>query len=377
MVGGGQLARMTHQAAIDLGIDLVVLVRHTDEPAAQAGARAILGAPDDGEALLRLAREVDVVTFDHEHVPAHLSRRLSEMGHCVRPQADALLFAQDKLHARRGFAAAGFPVPPFSALGPDPVAEGKAFAAEHGWPIVLKTRRGGYDGRGVAVVEDAEHLEDAVAAMGQGGLLVEGFVELVQELAVVGARSPSGAWVAYPLVATLQVNGICNELVMPATVDAAVARQAEALARSIAERIDATGILAVELFLTNGGDLIVNEIALRPHNSGHATIEGCATSQFHNHLRAVLDWPLGDTALRAPAAAMVNLLGPEDGSDPASRLPAALSIGGASFHLYGKAPAPGRKLGHVTVLGPDQNEALAAARRAATIVQGVPAAHLS
>ena len=189
--------------------------------------------------------------------------------------------------------------------------------------------------------------------------------------AVVGVRGASGEWAAYPLVGTVQRDGICTELVMPAPVDDETARRAEALARAVAERVNAVGIVAVELFLTAGGEILLNEIALRPHNSGHATIEAAATSQFHNHLRAVLDWPLGDTSLRAPAAAMVNVLGPPDGSDPRSRLRDALAVQGAAVHLYGKEPAPGRKLGHVTALGASTEEALETAHRCAAILSRV------
>lgn len=356
MVGGGQLARMTHQAAIDLDVELVVLAEREDEPAALAGAPYLLGAPSDRDALRRLADRVDVVTFDHEHVPAELADELAEAGVAVRPSGHALRHAQDKLVQREAFHAAGLPVPAFAAV------DGSlgSFAAEHGWPVVVKARRGGYDGRGVSVVHD-----EGGAEMPGGDLLVEAHVDIAQELAVVGVRSPSGEWAAYPLVATFQRDGICRELVMPATVGETVAQRAESLAKSIADLIGAVGIVAVELFLTGAGELLINEIALRPHNSGHATIEGAATSQFENHLRAVLDWPLGDTSLRAPAAAMVNVLGAPDGSDPRSSLGEALTVSEAAVHLYGKSPAPGRKLGHVTALGDGPDAALDAARRCA------------
>lgn len=365
MVGAGQLARMTHQAALDLGVELVVLARSEEEPAVAAGARALVGPPTSEAALGRLAAEVDVVTFDHEGTPAELAIGLAQAGYTVRPDGEALRLAQDKLAARRAFAAAGFPVPAFAPLGPDPAGEVARFAADHGWPVVIKSRRGGYDGRGVSIVPGPEGLTRALARMEGSELLVEAHVDLAQELAVVGARTPSGAWAAYPAVGTLQTDGICRELVMPAPVGTAVASRAEELASAIAGDIGAVGIIAVELFVTRGGDLVVNEIAVRPHNSGHATIEAATTSQFHNHLRAVLDLPLGDTSLRAPAAAMVNVLGDRLGTDPRLRLRDALAVPEASVHLYGKEPAPGRKLGHVTALGASPEEALAVARRCA------------
>ncbi len=370
MVGAGQLARMTQQAAVDLGLRLLVLARQEDEPAAEAGARILLGEPDDPRALERLAAASHVVTFDHELVPAALAVALAARGALVRPRGEALLYAQDKLLARRRFAEAGLPVPAFAPLGADAAGDLRRFVAQNGWPVVIKARSGGYDGRGVAVAADAGEARAFIERTAGVGLLVEAHIDLAAEAALVGVRSASGAWAAYPLVETRQVDGICRELVMPARLDAAVQAAAEGLARSIAEAIDAVGIIAVELFVTRAGRLVVNEIALRPHNSGHATIEGAATSQFENHLRAVLGWPLGDTTMRAPAAAMVNILGGADAVDPRSRLAEALSVRGASVHLYGKAARPGRKVGHVTALGADAEQALRTARRCAALLGG-------
>ncbi len=368
MVGAGQLARMTHQAAVDLDIDLVVLARSAEEPAVRAGARHLVGEPDDPDAVTQLARLSRVLTFDHEQVPNQLLCRLGEQGHRVQPHAGALRAAQDKLTGRRVFRDAGLPVPAFAGLGPDARQGVTAFADRYGWPVVLKARSGGYDGRGVAVVANPGDLGSALARMGTTGLLVEAYVPIALELAVLGVRSPSGSWAVYPPVATMQVEGICRELVMPAPVSPGLAAESQALARRVAGALDACGIVAVELFVDTAGQLVVNEIALRPHNSGHATIEGAVTSQFHNHLRAVLDWPLGDTALRAPAAATVNVLGPPHGPDPRSRLTSALAVPGAAVHLYSKAPYPGRKLGHVTALGHTAEEALGTARHAASLL---------
>jgi 5-(carboxyamino)imidazole ribonucleotide synthase len=361
MVGGGQLARMTQRAAIDLAIHLEVLAASPDDPAVLAGAPHLLGRPDDLAALTSLAERVEVVTLDHELVPGEHLRALERAGHRVFPPPQVLLLAQDKLHARRELAALGFPVPAFAAV--DELADVERFAAEHGWPVVMKSARGGYDGRGVRVVDDAAEAADALAA--GGSWLVEERVPLAMELAVVTARRPSGDHVVYPVVETVQREGICVELVMPARVEAAIGDAAVALAGRLVDTIGAVGIVAVELFVTPDGELIVNELAMRPHNSGHASIEGSTTSQFHNHLRAVLDWPLGSTQMRAPVAAMVNLLGGEAATDLGARLPQALAVPGAHVHLYGKAVRPGRKIGHVTVLGDDPATALAAAREAA------------
>ncbi|MGA1078628.1 MAG: 5-(carboxyamino)imidazole ribonucleotide synthase [Nitriliruptoraceae bacterium] len=360
MVGAGQLARMTQRAAIDLGVALTVLAEDADAPAAAAGAGVEAGAPDDPAALDRLAARVDVVTFDHELVDGAALARMAARGVAVRPGPAALACAQDKLLARETFARLGLPGPAHAVASDE--AAVSALAAAHGWPLVAKARRGGYDGRGVAVVAD----EDALAAvLARGGeWIVERCVPIAVEVAVVLARRPGGETAVYPVVETLQRDGICHELVMPARVPADVAARAVEVAAALADGIDAVGICAVELFVTPDGEVLVNEIALRPHNSGHATIEGAVTSQFHNHIRAVLDWPLGDTAMRAPVAATVNVLGADDG-DVAARLPAALAVPGAHVHLYGKASRPGRKLGHVTVLGDDAEAALVAARRAA------------
>lgn len=365
MVGAGQLARMTQRAAIDLGVHLTVLATDADDPAVTAGAGTVTGSPDDHAALARLAAGVDVVTLDHELVDRAALQGLEGSGVAVRPGTRALAVAQDKLLARETFAALDLPGP--AHVVATDTAGVDALAAAHGWPLVAKARTGGYDGRGVVVVDDADALATVLA--GGGAWLVEQHVPIAAEVAVLLARRPDGDTAVYPVVETVQRDGICHELVMPARIGAPIAAAAVANARRIADGIDAVGILAVEQFVTADGDVLINEIAVRPHNSGHATIEGCATSQFTNHLRAVLDWPLGATDLQAPYAVTVNVLG-VDGADVADRLPAALAVPGARVHLYGKRSRPGRKIGHVTVLGDDAEEALIAARRAAAVLTG-------
>jgi len=367
MVGGGQLARMTHRAAIDLGVELHVLTPSPDDPAAAAGASFHAGAPDDLEAMLAFGRAVDVVTLDHELVPTAGLDAVRDAGTPVHPAPAALRFAQDKLHARRGFAELDLPVPAFTAV--DTPEEVERFAADHGWPVVLKARAGGYDGRGVEVVHDRDAAAQVLAH--PGAWLVEANVAIQTEIAVVLARGPDGATVVYPVVETVQRDGICIELVMPARIAEPLQQQARTLADQIAQAIDAVGILAVELFVTDDQTLVINEVATRPHNSGHATIEGSVTSQFSNHLRAVLGWPLGLTAMRAPVAATVNLLGADQPVDPRTRLPLALRDPRLHVHLYGKDWRPGRKLGHVTVLGDHPDEALAAARLGAARLTAV------
>jgi len=369
MVGAGQLARMTQQAAVDLAVELRVLARSADEPAVLAGAPAIFGDPGDPAALHTMAAGADVLTFDHELVPAQPLRDLVAAGHRVHPGPDALAAAQDKLHARRLLGQAGFPVPAFCPVaGPEDV---ERFAAEHGWPVVLKARSGGYDGRGVIVARHGGDLpEDLARRAADGGptWLAEAHVELAAELAVLVARRPSGATVTYPVAQTTQVDGICRHLVTPAGVADDLAWEAAELAQRVVQHVGGTGVCAVELFVGPAGRLLVNELALRPHNSGHATIEANATSQFHQHLRAVLDWPLGPTELRAPAAAMVNLIPGPGAGDPVANLPAALEVPGAHVHLYAKASRPGRKVGHVTALGASTTAALDVAARTVDIL---------
>lgn len=366
MIGAGQLARMTQRAAIDLAVRLEVLAAGPDDPAAAAGTHHIIGPPDDREAIRLLAARNDVLTLDHELVPNTVLQELVDEGHAVVPDPEALVYAQDKLIANTRLADAGVPIARFRPVSK--VSEVEEFASQHGWPVVLKAIRMGYDGRGVEIVGTADEAGEVLAT--GGPWLAEEMVDLAMELAVVVARRPSGDAVTYPVVETVQVDGICHELIMPARIDESVAHRAIELALDLAGGIGAAGIVAVEMFLTTAGDLLVNEFAMRPHNSGHATIEGSVTSQFHNHLRAVLDWPLGDTSMRAPAAAMVNILGAGQ-SDLAMRsLPAALEVPDASIHLYGKAERRGRKIGHVTALGEDADAALDTARRAADRLKG-------
>ncbi len=366
MIGGGQLARMTHAAAIDLGIEFHVLAASPEDPAVLAGATYRIGEPDDLDALTAFAAEVDVVTLDHELVDESHLEVLVAAGHPVRPHAAALLYAKDKLHARTRLGELGLPVPAFAAV--DDVDQVVAFAAEHGWPVVMKARRGGYDGRGVEVVRGQAAAAEVLAR--GGAWMVETHVDIAIEVAVLLARRPGGQHVAYPLVETVQRDGICVELIQPARVDDEVAAAAIALGSRVADAVDGIGIIAVELFIDARGELTINELALRPHNSGHATIEASTTSQFHNHLRAVLDWPLGDTAMRTPVAALVNLLGPDGPDRIAAHLPDALGIADAQIHLYGKTSRPGRKLGHITVLGDDVEVARARAWTATELLLG-------
>jgi 5-(carboxyamino)imidazole ribonucleotide synthase len=358
MVGGGQLARMTHQAAIALGQSLRVLASSPDDGAALVTPNVVVGHHTDLAALRAFAKGCDVVTFDHEHVPGEHIRALAAEGVTVLPGADALRYAQDKRAMRERLSELGLPVPRWRPVSsPSDVA---AFGAEVGWPVVAKAVRGGYDGRGVWVLGPDDPVPDTE-------LIVEEKVPLRRELAAVVARSPFGQVAAYPVVETVQRDGICVEVLAPAPdLPEDLACAAERLAIELANVLDVVGILAVELFETADG-LLVNELAMRPHNSGHWTIEGARTSQFEQHLRAVLDYPLGDTSLAAPAIVMANVLGgAEGGMSIDERLHHLFAAEpGARVHLYGKQVRPGRKIGHVTVLGNDMDDVRARAARAA------------
>lgn len=367
IVGAGQLARMTCQAAIPLGLRVRLLAERPDDAAALVSPHVSIGSPASRDDLAAFAAGCDVVTFDHELVDAAALATLEAAGHRLAPDAATVALAQDKRRQRDELGGHGFPVPPHR---PVRRVDGLlAFAAEHGWPIVAKAARGGYDGRGVWVVDGPDAARDLIATTPGVNLLVETWIPIERELAVLVARRPGGEAAAYPVVETVQRDGICHELLAPAPIAPELAAGAVSLALDVAEAVGVVGLLALELF-QSAGRLLVNEIAVRPHNSGHYTIEGCATSQFAQHLRAILDWPLGDTSLVAPAVATVNLLGPADGSDPAARLPEALALPGVHVHLYGKTARPGRKLGHVTVLGATIEDAGARARRAAGILTG-------
>ncbi|MEV0725115.1 5-(carboxyamino)imidazole ribonucleotide synthase [Micromonospora purpureochromogenes] len=368
MVGGGQLARMTHQAAIALGQSLRVLALAPDDGAALVASDVQYGDHTDLSALRTFAKGCDVVTFDHEHVPTEHIRALAAEGVKLFPAADALLHAQDKRIMRERLGALGAPNPAWR-----PVAEPAdlvAFGEQNGWPVVLKAARGGYDGRGVWMVDDPTRAAELAATLLAGGtsLIVEERVALRRELAVQVARSPFGQVAAYPVVETVQRDGICVEVLAPAPdLSEELALAAQQLAIDLATALGVVGLLAVELFQTDAG-LVVNELAMRPHNSGHWTIEGARTSQFEQHLRAVLDYPMGDTSLTAPVVVMANVLGGEPGGisidERLHHLFAAEP--GAKVHLYGKQVRPGRKIGHVTVLGNDLDEVRTRAARAAS-----------
>ncbi|NYE17098.1 5-(carboxyamino)imidazole ribonucleotide synthase [Actinomadura citrea] len=375
MAGGGQLARMTQQAAIALGVPLRVLAGAPEESAARVVSDVRVGNDRALDDLLAFAQGCDVVTFDHEHVPGPHIQKLEATGVPCRPGSAALAHAQDKLVMRERLSELGVPCPAYAPVpSPEPRAFLEVFGREHGWPLVLKSTRGGYDGKGVWVVGDLAEAEVAERLQAEGvDLMVEQHVAFGRELAALVARSPYGQGAAYPIVETVQEGGICTEVISPAPgLSRDLAAGAQSLALRVADELGVVGLLAVELFETDGG-LLVNELAMRPHNSGHWTIEGARTSQFEQHLRAVLDLPLGSTEPTAPYTVMANVLGGDDPDVYPRYIHVMAHDPGVKVHMYGKESRPGRKIGHVTALGADLAEVRERARHAADYLRWGPA----
>jgi 5-(carboxyamino)imidazole ribonucleotide synthase len=360
MVGGGQLARMTHQAAIALGQTLRVLAESDTDPAAQVSPDVVIGSHTDLDALRRVADGATVLTFDHEHVPSELLDKLVAEGVTVAPPPEALLHAQDKVVMRRRLEALGAPVPRYAAV--ESLDDVDEFTRRIAGPVVVKAGRGGYDGRGVQLAADAAQAREIAGQYLDSGVpvLVEERVAMRRELSALVARSPFGQGAAWPVVETVQSDGICVLVIAPAPdLPDDVAAAAQQLALGLAAELGVVGVLAVELFETTDGALLVNELAMRPHNSGHWTMDGSRTSQFEQHLRAVLDYPLGDTDAIAPTTVMANVLG--GATTPAMTLDERLHhlfarMPDARVHLYGKEERPGRKIGHINFLGDDPAE---------------------
>ncbi len=403
VIGGGQLARMLQAPAVALGVQLSVLAQAPDAAAALVIPSAPVGEHTDLDAVCRFAAACDVVTFDHEHVPADVLAALQADGVPLHPSPAALRFAQDKLAMRRRLAELDIPCPDWAVART--AADVLAFGARVGWPVVAKTPRGGYDGKGVRVVTGPEAVEAELAdwfavvaaATGGGaregargipdgasaglpegaagslaeGVLLEAHVPFDRELAVLVARSPSGQAAAWPVVETVQTDGVCTDVVAPAPgLSPELAAAATHAALRVAGELAVTGVLAVEMFQA-GERVLVNELAMRPHNSGHWSIDGAVTSQFEQHLRAVLDLPLGDPRPVAAWTVMANVLGGHDEEVYSAYRHVMARDPGAKVHMYGKGVRPGRKIGHVNVSGPDLADCRERARHAADYLQGV------
>ena len=368
VIGGGQLARMMTPPAINLGLQIKVLAESQGSSAEIA--TTMVGDYNQLEVVREFARTVDVITFDHEHVPLAVLRALEAEGVNVQPPSKALAFAQNKLHMRQQLGELGLPMPAWVEI--HDAASLDDFIAANGGVAILKTPIGGYDGKGVRVVRASVDAKDWLENLEQfgGSLLAEEKVDFVRELAQLSARTPGGEFKAWPLVETIQENGVCSVVLAPApqASEKTLSTTAE-IAKQVAEALGVTGVLAVEMFEARDGRIVINELAMRPHNSGHFSIEGSVTSQFEQHLRAVLNLPLGSTAPRAAHSVMVNLLGVDDKNNFVQALDQALKAHpDAKVHTYGKAPRAGRKMGHVTVVADSAEHALAEARGAAAVL---------
>lgn len=352
IVGGGQLGRMLTQAAIPMGYEVMVTDPAENSPAFQVGAEQIEAALTDTEAIGYLASQTDVLTWEIEHIPAEYLISLANHGYDVQSSPETLAIIQDKLIQKLFLQSHGIPVAPFSGLLDEELFIG-------GGPYVVKTRRGGYDGRGNLVVDS---LDDPaiVDTFGDKELYVEQAVVFEKELAIVAARDKEGNIVTYPTVETIHKNNICHIVRSPAPVDPDILKEADDVARATLQHLEGAGIFAIELFLVNG-EILVNEIAPRVHNSGHLTIEANETSQFQQHIRAITGMPLGSTEMTAPAAVMINILGQRDEPMNDGGVSDVEKMPGTTVNLYGKAPRPARKIGHITVLADTLAEAEATA----------------
>lgn len=369
IIGGGQLARMCAAPAAELALTLSVFAESDDAAAALVVPHAPVGDYRDAEQVREWAHGCDVVTFDHEHVPADVLAALEADGVALHPRPSALRFAQDKLAMRQRLSDLDVPCPAWAPVSTSD--ELSAFGEQHGWPLVLKTPTGGYDGKGVMLVRTPDDADAWFAQADGAPLLAEEAVAFEREIAVMIARSPSGQVAVWPVVETVQVDGICTEVLAPAPeLSDDAAERITSAAITIARELDVTGVMAVELFDLGGGEFVVNELAMRPHNSGHWSMDGSVTGQFEQHLRAVLDLPLGDTRARAPWTVMGNVLGGEYEELYPTYKHLMARDPGLKIHLYGKGVRPGRKIGHVNVFGDDLVGLRARARHACDYLQG-------
>ena len=366
IIGGGQLAQMTIQAGASLGLSFSLLALESDESAPTICPDVTRVTDFNYEALAGFISSCDLVTFDHELVDPAILENIGENAEKVFPSAGTLRLSANKARQRDLLATFEIPIPDyFIATNGEEMAHA---VSKIGFPVVAKAAHGGYDGRGVFYLESEDDVTSLLGALPKGfELIVEERLAIDSEIAVLVARGRSGESIAYPVVRTVQVDSICNEAMVPSGLTAELEQESVRIAIEIARLVDAVGILAIEMFVVDG-KLLVNELAPRPHNSGHLTIEACSTSQFENHLRGVIGLPLGSTELLVPFAAMVNVLGGDEPADLEGRLAAALEVQGAHLHLYHKSYRKGRKLGHVTVVGEDPNETLQRARRSVSVL---------
>ena len=370
IIGGGQLCRMTYAASIRLGLQVRILAEGPDVSAAQVGAHVTVGDFTDPDTVLDFARGCDVITFDHEHVPPSILQQAVADGVAVRPGPGALIHAQDKGIMRRRLSELGIPCPAHRIV--QTAEELVQFGHEVGWPVIAKIPRGGYDGKGVWKLEGPDAVADLAKEFPDSDMVAEEFVDFQRELSAIVVRSPSDQAVAYPITESIQDRGICSETVTPAPdLDPELAVECQELALRIARELDVVGVLAVELMQRPDGGVVVNELAMRPHNTGHWTIDGAHTSQFENHLRAIVDLPLGDPGPTAQHTVMVNVLGGTVSDLPAELLHCFARDRRIRVELYGKDVEPRRKVGHVNASGDDLETTRRRARHCANRLMGI------
>lgn len=370
IVGGGQLAKMTALPAMELGCEIIILERTENTPASCLAAEIFYGDWDDSTNLLKLAEKVDVISLENEFVDANALKALEDAGHHLYPSSATIGMVQDKLIQKQALSDVGIAVTPFSAVNSKEEISQQAEVL--GWPLVLKARRNGYDGKGNATLHSASDIDDAWVKLDGDNreLYVEGFCNFTSELAVMVTRGQNGDMVNYPVVESVQKDHICHIVRAPARIDDELSNKAIELARKAVTTIGGVGSIGVEMFITEDGQIILNEMAPRVHNSGHYTIEACECSQFENHVRAIIGMPLGSTKMIAPAAVMINLLGEEQGTGYPVGIAEALTVEGAHIHVYGKVTTNiGRKMGHITALGETIEAAEDIASRAAKCIR--------
>lgn len=369
IVGGGQLAKMTALSALEFGCDIHILERKPEGPAMNLAGKTFIGDWDNPDDLLRLAEHADVITLENEFVDANSLSELEKAGHTLFPTAKSIALVQDKYIQKQTLQEANLPLSPFRAIeSREDITE---IAKEFNWPLVIKTRRNGYDGKGNATVNNKSEIDAAWDKLDGDNrtLYAEAFCPFVSELAIIITTSRNGEVATYPLVESVQRDHICHIVRAPALVSDSITENAIDIAQRAVIAIGAIGSFGIEMFLTEDGEVIINELAPRVHNSGHYTIEACECSQFENHVRAVLGWPLGSTKMVEPAAVMVNLLGQGHGNGQPAGFNKALAMSGVHIHIYGKELSmPGRKMGHVTALGETIPEAEKAAQTAADVL---------
>jgi len=368
IIGGGQLGQMMTQAASKLDLDIIVLEKNDNPPAVQAGAKLIIGDLNDAEKIRELAENTDFVTWEIEHINTDVLEELENEGFIINPSPKTLSKIKDKYLQKEFLRSNNIPVAPFKRV--ESIEEIEKAAEELGLPLLLKTRFGGYDGKGNFVVRNDKDIEEGFKKLGGENLYVEGFVEFEKELAIMAARDKKGNIKTYPVVETIHENNILQVTLAPAPISADQSQKAEEFARKVMEHLEGAGVFGIEMFLTKSGDILVNEIAPRVHNSGHYTIEACETSQFENQLRAVSEMELGDTSMKVGAAVMVNILGERDGIASVKGVQEAEALGDCFVHIYGKKDVKvERKMGHITVVGDSLEEVLDKANKARSLIQ--------